>query len=399
MRVQTSSILCCPNTGSTDFEIFGSRVERDGQRLLGVRHEDLLQGDEVIDGLLGVRGGEHTYPIRLGVLSMLADASVDLPAWRSHFEEIVPRCSPRLQRRINANLERLSRVVCNSDGEWNKDEMRYYDAAVDSEEKRISACRAISENYLGRTFYTRKRVITDVLIEGIEGKILLEIGCGTARTIVHLLRPCRFHYQYLGLDISFYRLVVAKTLVPEGEFVQASALDLPFQRGIADIGLSLGAIHHLPRPMVALECLDQVLADACFLALHEPTRTPKLIEGRLPLLEKFFTTYEHSIHDGDIRPDDFKRFLTEHGFYESRCHFSITPFRTLVEVLIRLVTSEHVEESVALARILHPLDAILVNTVGRLSSLLGPRSLTAIAKRKGRHPPSRLPKELQACAR
>ena len=384
MRVRTASLLRCPNTGRTDFEVFGSRVDRAGGEVFSVPHADLRPQDEIVDGVLALGSKGHVYPIRCGVLSMLADGSVDLPAWRSHFEAILPGCSPSVQARIRCNLGRLSRESNDSDGGWNQDEMRYYDAAVDSEEKRRAMCREIRENYLGRTFYTRKRVITDALAEVIGDKTLLEIGCGTARTITRLLNPRRFPYRYVGLDISFYRLVVARTVMPEGDFVQASALELPFRPGFADVGLSLGAIHHLPRPMEALGRLDEVLADASFLAVHEPIRTPKLIAGRFPFFERLFATYEHSVHDGEIDRDDLKRFLADHDFDPSRLHFSITPLRTLVEACLRLVTLGRTQESVVLARILHPLDSILVNSIGRVSGLLGPRSVTAFASRRER---------------
>ena len=132
--------------------------------------------------------------------------------------------------------------------------MKYYDGPVDTPEKREAMCNEIRERYLGRTYYTRKKVILDEFAKSMSDKVLLEIGCGTSRTIAKILRPKDHGYKYIGLDISFYRLVVGKQLIPEGEFIQASATELPFQDEIADMALFFGAIHHLPRPIEALEC-------------------------------------------------------------------------------------------------------------------------------------------------
>ena len=185
--------------------------------------------------------------------------------------------------------------------------MRYYDEAVDSQEERQERRRAIQAKYLRRTYYTRKKVIGSEFQKGIKKKLLLEIGCGTSRTIACLLPPREYDYRYIGLDISFYCLVVAKTLIPEGEFIQASALDFPFQGGIADMGLALGALHHLPRPIESLRCLDTVLEDRSCLGLDEPIQTPKLDEGTIPFLQRLFTTYEHSVHDGEGSVDELRK--------------------------------------------------------------------------------------------
>jgi len=263
--------------------------------------------------------------------------------------------------------------------------MRYYDDAVDTSDKREAMCHAVKTRYMGRTFYPRQRVILRECAKSIQDKLVLEIGCGTSRTIARLLPPKHHGYRYIGVDISFYRLVVAKRLLPEADFVQGSALDLPFQEGIADMGLALGALHHLPRPIETLRRLDRVLKDTAFLAVHEPIHTPKLIEGKLPFLERLFTTYQHSSHDGAICTKELMTFLADYNFSEVRAQFSITPFRTLAETCIRLMSSESVLESKHLANVLYPADAVLVNTIGRFSSLLGPRAVTVMARRWSRN--------------
>ena len=216
--------------------------------------------------------------------------------------------------------------------------MRYYDAAVATEQDRELMVQAIQNRFTGRKFYTRKKIILDEFSKSMSGKLVLEIGCGTSRTIFRVLPPAQHGYRYVGLDISFYRLVVAKRLIPEGEFVQASALDLPFQDSVADLGLAFGAIHHLPRPIEALRHLDRVLKEDAQIGLHEPMQTPKLIEGRLSSVEKILMTYEHSEHDGDVDVAELTEFLSLNGYSDVRFHYSVTPFRTLVESLIRMIT-------------------------------------------------------------
>lgn len=382
MRVDTTSLLVCPDTGATDFSLFGARVRRGDVELAAVPGEDLQPTDEVLDGVLV--GGGRAYPVRHGVLSLLSDASADPMAWREHFEAVTPVCPGPVRDAVDRTLDRVDRAAATADGRWNRDEMRYYDEAVATPEKREAMRQAILGRDLGRTFYTREQVILAALRPQARGKRVLEVGCGTARTVARLFRPEEWGFDYMGVDISFQRLVVARDLLPAGLFVQASALELPFRDGIADVGLAFGALHHLPRPLEALECLDHVLKEECLLGFHEPLATPKLVEGRWPTLQRLLTTYEHSVHDGEVERGEVDRFLAGHGFAELRRDESVSPFRTLVETLLRLATSEAVIESPTLARVLHPLDAVLLGTVGRLSRTLGPRSLTLLAGRRPR---------------
>jgi len=147
------------------------------------------------------------------------------------------------------------------------------------------------------------------------------------------------------------------------------------------MGLAFGAIHHLPRPIEALRCLDKALKDEAILGLHEPIQTPKLVEGKIRFLQRLFTTYEHSEHDGEINVEELTQFLNNYQFADSRCHFSITPFRTLTETCLRLIRSNRILESATLARVLHPIDSVFVHAIGRMSKLLGPPAVTVLAKR------------------
>jgi len=125
MRIETSELLRCPNTSSTDFSCFGAVVKRDASEVQGVAHDSLKSTDDIIDGLLIVNDGDYVYPIREGVLCILADSSVDLAAWKDHFQTIRESCSEPLQAAIDRTVERFSREDADTDGEWNRDEMRY----------------------------------------------------------------------------------------------------------------------------------------------------------------------------------------------------------------------------------------------------------------------------------
>ena len=56
---------------------------------------------------------------------------------------------------------RLEKLSSDSYGEWNRHEMKYYDASVETEAQRNSMAQAIKNRYMGRTFYTRKKIILD----------------------------------------------------------------------------------------------------------------------------------------------------------------------------------------------------------------------------------------------
>jgi SAM-dependent methyltransferase len=95
-------------------------------------------------------------------------------------------------------------------------------------------------------------------IEQLQGKLVLDAGCGTGRfaEVVH-----RYGGEYVGLDYSF---AVDAAQANAGHlagvhFVQADLFAPPFADDVFDLVMSLGVLHHTPDPRRAFAGLPRVL--------------------------------------------------------------------------------------------------------------------------------------------
>ncbi|MBI4178260.1 methyltransferase domain-containing protein [bacterium] len=86
--------------------------------------------------------------------------------------------------------------------------------------------------------------------QDLQGKTLLDAGCGTGR---HTLYSARHAKLVIGADLSFATRVAAKLTrdVPNAHIVQADIYRLPFRPETFDRAYSIGVIHHLPDPEAA----------------------------------------------------------------------------------------------------------------------------------------------------
>jgi ubiquinone/menaquinone biosynthesis C-methylase UbiE len=67
-------------------------------------------------------------------------------------------------------------------------------------------------------FIPRQRWIIHPVAPYLKNKKVLEIGGGICRTVYNLFNPDVFGFQYTGTDISFKRLMVAKSAMPSSDF-------------------------------------------------------------------------------------------------------------------------------------------------------------------------------------
>ena len=160
-----------------------------------------------------------------------------------------------------------------------------------------------------RIFIPRKKYMIDVIAEECKNEYVLEIGGGVCRGVSVIFNPVQYHHKYIGTDIAFKRLVVAKMATPAGDFLQASALNLPFKKDTFKCVISFGMLHHLPRPVEALAHCNGVLKDGGYITFHEPIIRPDLPIISSNVARKIFRTYEHSEHDGKIDFDASMKML------------------------------------------------------------------------------------------
>lgn len=108
----------------------------------------------------------------------------------------------------------------------------------------------------------------------LEGKRILDLGCGPGNTALKLVqRSC----QLTGLDISLEFVKHARQQVQpyrEASWVQSDAENLPLANESFDVVVSMGTLHHLPNPEKAVREISRLLRPGGWLLAMEPNATP-----------------------------------------------------------------------------------------------------------------------------
>lgn len=106
------------------------------------------------------------------------------------------------------------------------------------------------EGHTKRMWHT----ITQIAANGVEGKTIVEFGCGPGRflDIVRLQGGVA-----VGIDMSVAVEAARKNFAddPNVLIVQGDILRPPFRSGVFDGGYSIGVLHHTPEPVTGLDAL------------------------------------------------------------------------------------------------------------------------------------------------
>lgn len=101
--------------------------------------------------------------------------------------------------------------------------------------------------------------ITELNKKKINGKLILDIGCGSGRfvDIANSFGATVVAIDYTSaIDVCKKNFLMAKNNL---FFVQCDALNLPFKNGIFDYAFSIGVLHHTPKPLVGVQEAYRVL--------------------------------------------------------------------------------------------------------------------------------------------
>ncbi len=109
------------------------------------------------------------------------------------------------------------------------------------------------------------RIKTGLRPEELQGKLVLDVGCGMGRFAEV---ATRWGARVVGIDLSAAAEVAAKNLANR-EFVafQADVFGLPFAPESFDIIYSVGVLHHTPDCEAAVKSLDKYLKPGGILAV------------------------------------------------------------------------------------------------------------------------------------
>lgn len=86
---------------------------------------------------------------------------------------------------------------------------------------------------------------------------LLEVGCGSARTLHYLGQRYEDSIHY-ALDLSPQAIKVARQLSPGFHTAVASAFELPIPKNEVDVSFSIGLIEHFTREQAAQMVLEKI---------------------------------------------------------------------------------------------------------------------------------------------
>jgi len=179
----------------------------------------------------------------------------------------------------------------------------------------------------------RKDLYHPIILENVSNDdVVLDVGCGTAKHGIELVRNKRVYI--VGIDIDRFSLSVGKAEMkrspdrPLGviELIVADANFLPFKRGSIGITIFDAALHHLPYTWErTLEETYRLLEDGGKLILREPCSINPIYRAGTKVLRSrcglFFAASKDEqrlarCEEGEIafKPDEFIKRLEEASF-------------------------------------------------------------------------------------
>lgn len=128
-----------------------------------------------------------------------------------------------------------------------------------------------------------KDTMDEFLAEIPRGASILEVGCGGGQLAGEVMHR-RPDLDYTGLDLSHEQIARAKKRNRNSpgnpNFVQGSALELPFDEGSFDGLISVASIKHWPDQRLGMSECVRVLRPGGLLLISEADRSCKLEDAR-----------------------------------------------------------------------------------------------------------------------
>lgn len=192
-------------------------------------------------------------------------------------------------------------------------------------------------NPAAETFYPLEYAYR--LLGDVEGKIVLDYGCGSGDNSVLLASRGA---KILGVDISPELIGLAEKrleihgLSKNAEFRVGSAHELPIQDESIDVVFGMAILHHLDLKLARAEVF-RVLKKGGRAIFLEPVRNSKFVKfirSLVPYQQPDISPFERPLTDSEL-----KRFAENFAKYHSRA-FSL-PFVNLIEILRLPETALH----------------------------------------------------------
>lgn len=128
------------------------------------------------------------------------------------------------------------------------------------------------------------------------GKDVLDVGCANGLYTMKFADLCQ---DIIGIDISEEALIEARKnklqLHGSGEFIRATAEDLPFHNSCFDVVITIETLEHVQDPGRALKEASRVLREDGYLVAYVPNRLYPLETHGLRIGKKVFRGFHGSV--------------------------------------------------------------------------------------------------------
>lgn len=88
-----------------------------------------------------------------------------------------------------------------------------------------------------------------------EGDRVLDLGCGNGRLFKLFENK---NIEYFGIDVSEKMIEIAKKNYPQGKFLVADVLNLPFPQNYFNEVFAIALLHHIPSESLRLQSLSEI---------------------------------------------------------------------------------------------------------------------------------------------
>ena len=189
------------------------------------------------------------------------------------------------------------------------------------------------------------------------GEEVLDVACGTG-VVAHSASRCMRHGHVTGLDLNKGMLAVARTLVSEGapiDWIEGSALDLPFPAGKFDLVLCQLGLQFFPDQGRSLREMRRVLSPSGRVALsvYSPIERTPGANAFVLALDHVLGPNASKIKRGEHSfnaPDELRELLIEAGFV-----------RVEVQAVVQQIAFPSVLDYVRFQLLATPMAALLSN--------------------------------------
>jgi SAM-dependent methyltransferase len=216
-----------------------------------------------------------------------------------------------------------------------------------------------------------RRNLFDPILHDLKGKLVVDVGCGTAARLATIAPIETYKYRYLGVDSSFDALKRAALNMRGGTFVRADLDKFHLKFGAADVLLCLGVLMYFHDFTAVLRRFLEILKPGGLLLMHEQVQRRSWRNTVRPL---FPVKQDPFPNARGVNRKELCNYLSQRGTI-LHSHLAGSPFRRLFMRVLDHSSLESVRPLAALC------DSCWCATAGRVWPAVGAAELQILFKK------------------